>query len=221
MDRETVLRSARDRWEAPFWALIEELERTLADLSRVRNFDPSDSRAVGSVLNSALADAADAAALNQHGLEVIYVRDGRSNKLVSSLRMDGFERSVSFELHLSGPRGGTSKTAHQFAGKDIDGEPSLPGFGLEAPDDLFFFIACHLGGTGSSVARAFIKFADGIDQRMVEIHRALPAMAGGVVEPAPLDGPAGSKLTLKRATGEEGENGSQHDQRRDAASRSK
>jgi hypothetical protein len=214
LDRETALQSARQLFEGPIWALIRELEATLVDLARVRHIDVTDLRAVGSVLNSALADAAIAASLCDHGLKIAFVKDGQSSKITGSI--DG-GRTVSFELHLSGPRGGTSKTAHQFAGRDVEREPSFPGFAEEAPAELLFFIACHLSGTGVSVAKCFIKFADGVDQRMIEIHRAMPASAAGVVVDAPVDGPTGAKLTIKGQKGEKTGNGSTSDQRGDAA----
>lgn len=217
LDRDSALQAARTRFENPMWAVIEQLELTLSDLSRVKHIDLADSRAVGSVLNSALSDAAVAAHLSDHGLEVTYVRDGQSNKMTGSLELMGKEHPVSFELHLSGPRGGTSKAAHQFAGRDIEREPSFPGFEVEAPTDLLFFIACHLSGTGASVERAFLKFADGVDQRMIEIHRTAPPMAADATEIAPVDGPTGARFTVKKPKGEETENGSTSDKRGDAA----
>jgi len=226
LDRDAALQVARERFEAPLWALLGQLETTLADLGRVKHINISDPRAVGSVLNSALSDAAFAVSLAEHGLEVTHVSDGRSNKLTGSLDIDGGERIVSFELHLSGPRGGTSKSSHQFARSDfsvcdIEEQRSLFPYNVDAPDQLLFFIACHLSGTGVSVARAFLKFADGVDQRMIEIHRAAPILAAGMVEDAPIDEPAGAKLTVKKPKGEKTENGSTTDKRRDAASSSK
>ncbi len=220
MNRDNALIAARERFEAPIWALIGELEGTLADLAKVRHVDLGDPRATGSVLNGALPDAAAAANLSDHGLTVDYCENGQSNKLTGDVKIEGKDCTVSFELHLAGPRGGTSKAAHQFAAYDIESEPTLPGFEVEAPSDLLFFIACHLSGTGASVARAFLKFADKIDQRKIEIHRELPPEATGVVETAPVDGPSGTKVTLKRGKGDEFKHGSKTDKRGDAASSS-
>lgn len=217
LDRDSALQAARERFEAPMWALIGQLEATLADFAGVQHVNLTDPRAVGSVLNGALPNAAEAASLVDHGLEVTYFRDGQSNKVVGSLEVAGEERSVSFELHLSGPRGSTSKAAHQFAGYDIEREPTFPEFEVEAPPDILLFIACHLSGTGVSIARAFLKFADGVDQRKIEIHRSAPPMTAGVVEPVPVNGPAGAKLTIKKPKGELTKNGSTTDKRRDAA----
>ena len=217
LDREITLQTARERFEAPMWDLIGQLEATLADLARVKHIDLDDPRAIGSVLNNALPDAALAAKLPDQGMEVAYFNDGQSNKVTASLD----DKRISFEVHLCGPRGGTSKSSHQFAGKDIEREPSLPGFVVEAPPGLLFFIGLHLRGTGASVARAFLKFADGIDQRMIEIHRAAPAAGAGVVVDVPVDGPAGAKLTIKKTKGEEKENGSTTDKWGDAAPSSK
>ena len=217
MDRELALQTARERFEAPMWDLIGQLEATLADLARVKHIDLDDPRAVGSVLNSALPEAALAAKLPDQGMAVAYFNDGQSNKVTASLD----DKSISFEVHLCGPRGGTSKSSHQFAGKDIEREPSLPGFVVEAPPGLLFFIGLHLRGTGASVARAFLKFADGIDQRMIEIHRSAPAATAGIIVDAQLDGPTGTKFTIKKAKGEQQENGSTTDKWGDAAPSSK
>lgn len=203
------------------WKLIEQLERTLVDLAKVAHASVTDLRAVGSVLNSALPDAAIAAGLADYGLEVVHCKDGQSNKVSGSLLVDGSEYTTSFELHLSGPRGGTSKAAHQFAGYDIESEPTFPGFEVEAPADLLFFVACHLSGAGVSVDRAHLKFADNIDQRKIEIHRDVPPMAAVALYAGPVDGPAGAKLRLKTIEGEKTQDGSKADKRGDAASSSK
>lgn len=213
MDREVALQAVRERFEQPVWDLIQQLEVTLSDLARVTHIDLSDPRAVGSVLNSALPDAAIAANLSDYGLTVAYFKDGQSNKVTASLD----DKSVSFELHLCGPRGGTSKVSHQFAGKDIEREPSLPGFVVEAPPGLLFFIGLYLRATGAAVEKAFLKFADGVDQRMIEIHRPAHDVSDGIVADAPLDGPAGSKFKIKTTKGEDQENGSTSNKRGNAA----
>lgn len=215
LDRELALQAARGRFEGPIWDLIQQLEGTLSDLAGVKHVDLNDPRAVGSVLNSALPDAAVAANLSDHGLTVAYFKDGQSNKVTASLD----DKSVSFELHLCGPRGGTSKVSHQLAGKDIEREPSLPGFVVEAPPGLLFFIGLYLRATGATVEKAFLKFADGVDQRMIEIHRPAYDVRDGIVADASLDGPAGSKLKIKikKTKGEEKENGSTSHKRRNAA----
>lgn len=217
MDRDYALQAARARYEVPVWALIEQLEETLKDLARVKYIDVTDARAVGSVINSALSEAALAADLPDAGLDVVYVRDGRSNKINAFLE----GKKVSFELHLCGPRGGTTKSSHQFAGHDIEREPSLPGFVIETSAELLFFIGLHLTGTGTSIARAYFKFADGVDQRMIEIHRASPMSLPSTVDGKPMDGPSGTKMTIKKTKGEQTENGSTTDQRGDAAPSSK
>lgn len=220
LNRDTALQAAREHLEVPVWGLLSQLEATLADLAKVRHVNLSDPRAIGSVLNSALSDAAVAAKISDHGLEVAYCENGQSNKLTGHLTIEGKKYSVSLELHLAGPRGGTSKKAHQFAAYDIEGEPTFPGFEIEAPSDLLFFVACHLSGTGASISSAFIKFADKIDQRKIEIHRDIPPMTAGIAETGPVDGPSGTKMTLKKPKGEESGNGSKTDKRGDAASSS-
>lgn len=217
LDRDGALRVAREQFEAPVWALIDQLEVTLSELAKVRHINISDSRAIGSVLNSALAEAASVSEFSKCGLEVNRVADGQSNKVTGSIDFEGTERTVSFELHLCGPRGGTAKSAHQFAGNDIEAQPTFPGFGIEAPASLLLFIALHLGGTGVSVARAFLKFADGIDQRMVEIHRIMPKVVSTETENAVIEEPTGAKLRIKTPMGEQLEDGSATYKRGNAA----
>lgn len=226
MDRDHALQSARVQFEPALWALLDQLEATLAGLSRVPFVDITDPRGVGSVLNGALRDAATKADLAAHGMEVVHVTDGRSNKVVARLTHDEVEHEVSFELHLCGPRGGTSKSTHQNAGCDIavcdiEEQPSLIPYDVIAPDRLLFFLACFLSGTGVKVAKAFIRFADGVDKRMIEIHRPAKSATGADTDHSPLvDGPVGTKLTIKKPMGEQDENGGKSDQRGDAASSS-
>ncbi|MFT4015234.1 MAG: hypothetical protein QM682_17965 [Paracoccus sp. (in: a-proteobacteria)] len=220
------MQSARERFEPPLWALIEQLEATLAGLSRVPFVDISDPRGVGSVLNGALRDAATEADLVAHDMEVVHIADGRSNKVIARLTHEGVEHDVSFELHLCGPRGGTSKSTHQNAGCDfticdIEEQPSLIPYNVPAPDRLLFFLACSLSGTGMKVAKAFIRFADGVDKRMIEIHRPAKSTTEAITGGYPVvDGPVGSKLKIKKPMGEQDENGSKTDKRGDAASSS-
>jgi len=220
LDRDSALQAVRQRFEPAIWSLLGQLEVTLGGLAKVKHVDLNDPRAVGSVLNSTLPDAANAAKLSDHGLEVVYCENGRSNKVSGSLIVGGKERTASFELHLSGPRGGTSKSAHQFASYDIEGEPTFPGFEMDAPPELLFFVACHLNGTGVSIGRAYLKFADNVDQRKIEIHREVPPMAAGAEVAGPVDGPSGTKLKLKKRVGDKDENGGKADKRGDAASSS-
>lgn len=221
MDRDSALQAARERYEIPMWRLLTQLEDTLGDFSRIRHIEPTDLRAVGSTLNAALANAADAASISDHGLEINYCRNGQSNKMSGSIQVGGDAYKVSLELHLCGPQGGTSKSAHQFAGYDVESEPTFPGFEVEAPPDILLFVACHLAPTGASISRAFLKFADGMDQRKIEIHRHSTDSAIGFVAESPVDGPAGAKITLKKPKGEEEQDGSKTAKRRHAASRSK
>ena len=225
MDRDGALLVARDRFEAPIWALLRQLEQTLADFAKVQHADLNDFRAIGSVLNSSLPDAAEAAGLSGQELYVAYFENGQSNKVVGTITFAGRDYSASLELHLCGPLGGTSKAAHQFAGYDIEQEPTFPGFELEAPPDLLFFIACHLTGTGVSFAKAYLKFADGIDQRKVELHRDVLIDSAGSARNASTEasaaGPAGSKLTVKKPQRDQERDGSKADKRGNAASSSK
>lgn len=216
LERDSALQAARDQFDEPIWRLIEQLEGTLNEFSRVKHIDISDPRAVGSALNCALPDAAEMADIETEGLSVVHVKDGQSNKITGTINVGDKSYDVSFELHLSGPRGGTSKNAHQFVGKDIEGEPCLPGFDIEAPQGLLFFVACHLSGTGVSVSKAFIRFADGVDKKMIEIHRPVKSAAA---DATPATSPPGGGFKLKKDLKEK--HGHASNQRRDAASSSK
>lgn len=220
VDRDNILRAARDCFEGGIWALLTELEKTLAGLARAEHVDLSDLRAVGSVLNSALMDAAETASVCDLGLRVVHVRNGRSNKIEGVVEFDGRVSRVSFELHLCGPQGGTSKEAHQFAGFDIEAEPTLPGFRTEAPEDVLLFVACNVSGSGTRISRAFLKFADGVDRRKIELHRDIPAAGGLAVHVVPLEKPVGPKITIRKPKGKEAQDGSKTAQWGDAASSS-
>lgn len=223
MDRDRILQSVRERYEEPVWRLISELEQTLRDLGRVEHIDLGNQRSNGSVLNSALESAAISADLESVGLAVAHYRRGDSNKLSGSVELEDGQHDVSFELHLCGPKGGTSKASHQLAGYDIESEPALPGLPgleMETASPILLYLACHLAPTGASVARAFFKFADGTDQRKIEIHRSTPVTTTGSIRSDAVEGAAGTKLRFKKLKGEEVQDGSKTAKRGDAASSS-
>ena len=163
----------------------------------------------------------ETAGLDGEGLKVSYCRNGQSNKMTGSMVLAGEKYGISFELHLCGPRGGTFKALHQFAGHDIEREPAFPGFEVKAPPSFLFFIACHLSGAGVSIDRAFLKFADGVDQRKIEIFRDAWPDAAGVAGGAPAEGPEDVKLKVKKPKGDQERYGGKTNQRGDAASSSK
>lgn len=220
LDRDTALQAARERFEQPIWDLLGRLETTLTGLAGVEHMDLGDARAVGSVLNCALPDAASAANLEADDLAIAYCQNGQSNKITGTIALSGDDHNVSFEMHLCGPRGGTSKSSHQFAGYDIEREPKFPGFDVEAPPSLLLFIACFLNGTGVRFERVFLKFADGVDQRKIEIFRDIFPEVAGAADSSPAEGPEGAKLRVKKPEGEKEEDGSETNQRGDAASSS-
>ncbi|AXT35618.1 hypothetical protein D1820_11885 [Phaeobacter sp. LSS9] len=219
------MQATREQLEAPVWDLIEELEKSLVSFAKTPHVDIGCPRAVGSALNCALPSAALAADLDGHGLEVTYCRSGQCNKLTGEIQISGQTFKVSLELHLSGPRGGTTKKKHQFAKSDvsvcdIEQQPLLIDYDVEAPDRLLFFVACHLSGTGVSVARACFKFADGIDQRMLEIHRPVEKTVAATEDRGPDEGPLGTIMKVKKPEGEKKEDGIETNKRGDAASSS-
>ena len=182
-------------------------------------------RAIGSVLNSALPAAAQEAGIEKDGLEVKYCRNGQCNKISGHVKSGGETFPVSLELHLSGPRGGTTKSKHQFAFSepavcDIERQPSLIDFDVNAPERLLLFVACHLSGTGVAVSRAYLKFADGVDQRMIELYRPAEGASKASADVGPEQGPRGAILKVKRPEGDKKEDGIKTDKRGDAASSS-
>ena len=118
MNRDNALQAARDQLEASIWDLLSELENSLASLASVPHMNIECPRAIGSVLNSALPAAAQEAGIEKDGLEVKYCRNGQCNKISGHVKSGGETFPVSLELHLSGPRGGTTKSKHQFRSEE-------------------------------------------------------------------------------------------------------
>jgi hypothetical protein len=217
LDRDSALQMAREQFEIPLWFLAAELEKTLTGFASVPFVNADDQRALGSLLNCALPRAADSAKIQTAGLQIVYCKEGQSNKVVGKTVVEGKLIDVNIEFHLSGPRGGTAKVAHQFAGFDIEREPTLFGTEIAATSALLLFAACHLNPTGMSIERLYLKFADNVDHRMIEIHRPKPYESIDIVDIGSPIGLVGTKLKLKKLNGDEVENGGQADKWGDAA----
>lgn len=221
MDRHNLLQELREQLQVPIWGIATELEKALRDLSRVSHVNMADQRMIGSLLNNALSSAAETADLSRYGVEVAPVASGQSNKLFVNVECDGNLQRASLEVHLCGPRGGTSKQEHQFArcSVDIEREPHLPGFVIEAPTSILLFVSCHVIGT--TIEAVFLKFADGEDRAQLQLHRPVPVVDIVPGVGAAVGEPAGAKLKIKRAKRDQTENGGTIDKRKDAASSSK
>lgn len=222
LNRESALQEARSILEEPIWGLMSQLEKTLEGLARTPHFDLADPTAIGAALHSSLPQAAIKADLSSRGLEVASYKDGPCYKIAGKIVINGTERAMSLELHIAGPRGGTSKDCHQFALTGDATAPRFPGFEIAAPDSLLFFLAYHLDATGVAVRKLYLMFADGVDRDRVELHRPEALAAPKTSTPVePGSGPMGTKVALKKTVvGDTTEDGIETSKRGDAASSS-
>lgn len=218
MDRQDILIAIRDHQEANFWAVMAEVEKSLRDLVQVEHFDCEDATAIGAAVHSSLPSALHSIGLNEAQVSCVRYENGPSNKLIVAVPIEGVLRRVSVELHYCGPRGGTSKAKHQFAEHDVETEPELPNFHVEAPQDLLVFLSYSLTPTRTTVDKLFLMFADGIDRKKIQLHRLsvsenkMPSVA---VERT---GPRGTAVKARyRGKGEERDNVRAPTKRGDAA----
>ena len=98
------------------------------------------------------------------------------------------------------------KKRYQFAlskpaACDIEREPSLFQIDMDAPGSLLLFVACHLDGTCMSISRAYLKFADGVDQHMIEMHRPVWEEPKVSSDNGPEQDLRGTTLKVKKSTG--------------------
>jgi hypothetical protein len=225
LNRLETLRAVREGLEGPLWSVMIEVEKTLSGLSQTEHIDMEDPAAVGAigaVIHSALPNATERAKLQDMGLICKQYKNGPSNKLVGNIEINGKLSNVNIELHYCGPQGKTSKVKHQFAERDIEREPELPGFSIDAPEDLLLFLGYNLGPSRTKIEKLFLIFADSVDRSQIELHRL-----NGTGELAPIAAPVspvaptGTKIKI-RATGlgEKRDDASATDKRRDAASSS-
>ena len=207
MKRDKILQTARDQLEEPIFKLFDILENTMESFANVPHVDTECRRSMGSVLNAALPSAAKESGLENKDIQIKYCSKGRCNKISGHLITEGKKIPINMEIHLCGARGGTMKKKHQFAFSkpetcDVDREPSLFDIDMDAPNDLLFFIAYYLNGTNTSVSRVYLKFADGVDQRMVEMHRPVEEKTKVSSEDGPDQGPHGTMLKIKKPDGD-------------------
>lgn len=219
MDRQAALEQFADEFEDLIWAVFSELEKTLVGLIEVTHFNSSDPASVGNTLHGALEAAAIAAGVDENGLSVVWHREGPCFKLEGLVGKGATSRRFSAELHLSGPKGGTGKSKHQFASVGSEDQPELPGMETDAPEMLLIFLGYHLSASATKVSRLFAIYADGVDRKKVELIRPANVKTGGDVSRGADTGPdIGAKLSLKgRVSGEKETNGLENTKRSDAA----
>lgn len=219
MDRDEVLHAAGASMREPVWALMTQLELTLGGLSAAPHFDLGDPAAVASAIHAALPQAAIEAGLTAHGFCVRSCEVGPANKICGGVVIGGQKLELSLELHLADRRGRTRKNCHQFAGLGVEGAPYFPGFELDAPPSLLFFLAYQLGPTGTRIERVHLVFADGVDRKMIELHREFVDTAAAHTAPAEAaEAAVGSKIKVRqRAKGDGADDGREADQRGNAA----
>lgn len=199
MDRRTALGLAREQLETPLWALMTELEETLRGLASVQHFDLLDPTAVGSALHSALPSAFENCGIGKYGFVLQHCSKGPCYKIIADIKYEDSVKKVNMELHCSGPKGGTSKSTHQFINRDIDEFPEFPGFDSEVSECLLFFIGYHLDGIKTSIRSLYLIFADGVDRKSIMLHRPLAdELQGKGISPSLPSGPVGTKLKPKR-----------------------
>jgi hypothetical protein len=169
-DREAALAELAISIAEPVSKLLTELERLLVGLGAVQHFDLTDPSTLGSAIHSALPSAIVAAHLHDLGWD-IKTAVGPGNKLICKAPGDGALREAVIEVHLAGPRGGVSKSRHQFAAAAAEGTPGyLPGFEIEAPASALMFLGLYPDAAFTRISAAYLMYADGVDKRCVKLE---------------------------------------------------
>lgn len=171
VERRAVLEAIRDKHEDALWRLAREVSRTLSSLAQVPHFNADDDRAVGSAVHSTLGSAAAAARLEDAGLKVSFHKVGLAYKIDGLVPIGGVDRDINLEMHLAGPRGGTTKSHHQFCPDDAEAEQDPLFADEELPQTLLFFLAYHLSGARTRVERLFIVWADNRGTEKIELRQ--------------------------------------------------
>lgn len=203
MKRSEYLEVLGEQLEGPIWAILRELDLTLQGLARTAHFDLDDDGAVGSAVHSALPRAVEAAA--SAGADgIVFKRSliGPGNKIFGTADIGGGPKPFSAEFHLAGPKGGTGKGAHQFAG--LDGP--LTGYLFDEFEDfedpsgtLLLFVAYMLSPSRTTVQRAWLVIADGLSKEKIELRQieSGEAVRADSQPEAPQETGKGVALTLK------------------------
>jgi len=187
----------------PINRLLTELETLLTGLARVQHFDVTDPSALGSAIHSALPSAVGAAGLRDLGWDITTAPAGPGNKLVCKGPADGPIRDVVIEVHLSGPRGGVSKSKHQFAAA-TSSSGYLPGFEVAAPASALMFLGLYPDAAFTRISDAYLMYADGGERQCIKLdlrRDAAPDARKGS-EPAVQKKVPGSKLKVKKTARE-------------------
>lgn len=157
-------------------ALIAPIEEMLVDLSGVRHLDITDRSALGSNIHAALHNSGLVAKLQEHGFSIRTHRQGPANKVVGSVNIEGFDRAVSIELHLSGPRGGVRKQTHQEAVNRAD-QTFMMFDDIGLPESFLMHLGLFVDITCTRVVDAFLMYADEVDRQCVKLDLAITKKA--------------------------------------------
>ena len=213
--REEFLVGLRDQVEEPLWRMADALSATLEAAVFIPHFDAADEGAIGSIIHASLEGAALDSDLHEYGLELAHYRKGPARKVTGQIAVLGVDYRINAEFHIGGPKGGTSKSAHQFA-PDECFTPDLFGLDKEQ-DETLLFIVYFLNEARSQIDRLFIVFADGVGREKIELRRIESAGAmddDGFVEPHQTND--GVRLNIKSSVGER-KNDEREDKREDAS----
>ncbi len=203
MTRTEYLEGLRDQLEVPVWTVLRELNRTLQGLAKTEHFDLDADAAMGSAIHCALPRAVEAAS-GKGGSAISFKRSlvGPANKIVGTVDIGGGPKPFSAEFHIAGPKGGTGKEAHQFAGLDEQWNGCLfeEFEDIEDPSGmLLLFVAYWLSPSRTTVARAWLVFADRVSKEKIELRQIESgefAKADSQPE-TPQESGKGAALTLK------------------------
>lgn len=215
-DRRAVLEAIRDQYEDLFWRFAREMSKTLGGLALTPHFDANDDRAVGSAVHSTLPLAAAAAGMAAAGFEVALHNVGPAYKITGSVLVEGVARDINLEVHLAGPKGGTSKSGHQFSADDSE---ELPLFeDEELPETMLFFMGYHLTGARTAVERLFIVWADNRGTEKIELRQNESGAAGAGDDKQEAPQPDMKPVLVRKDKNKDAKDVGGQDKRGDAAS---
>ncbi len=219
IDREAALAALAETIANPVSKLLTELEKLLTGLGNVQHYDLTDLSALGSAIHSSLPSAVAAAELRELGWEIRTAPSGPGNKLICRGPVGSPMRDVVLEVHLAGPRGGVSKSKHQFASAAGAASGYLPGFEIEVPESGLMFLGLYPDAAFTRISAAYLMYADGVDRRCIALKLDRDAVAGErkASEPAPEKGVPGTKIKVKTTAREKRDAGSE-DKRGDGSS---
>lgn len=172
MNRREILEVVGPQLEPPIWRLFNTIRDTLLGLSKVPHFDLADDSAVASAIHSAVPAALDEHTETKLPLIHRFCPKGPGNKIVAHIQIEGRSQEICMELHLAGPKGGTRKKDHQFAGISDPEQRELweNVSEFDAPESLLCFVAYRLSETRTKIQDAWLVFADGNGREKIKLR---------------------------------------------------